>query len=575
MTNRRRLSITRCFCALLIFAGVCTYTAQTQSLWVDTYTQAAVSSADPVASSIGVEIMAQGGNAIDAAIAVHFALAVTTPRAGNLGGGGFMVIQHSDGSSSALDFREKAPIDAFREMYLDEQGEAISQKSLLGHLASGVPGSVDGMVKAHEAYGHLSWHDLLQPAVELAREGYPLRASQAQSLNAAKDDFSLFEGSALYFIKTDGSAWKAGDVFRQDDLARTLERIQSEGRAGFYAGETATALIQEMDKGGGYIRQQDLDEYESVWRTPIKVAYKDVELVMMPMPSSGGVVIGQLMRMLEMSGASFDSPQSIERTHFLVQLMSRSFADRATYMGDADFGEVPVCDGDGKPFRETRLSTLSLKKHTPSDEISHGPIDGWTYTTESTETTHFSVVDGEGNAVAVTTTLNGSFGSKVAVRNAGFLLNNEMDDFSVKPGTPNMFGLVGSEANAIAPGKRMLSSMSPTIVTRDSKPVIIAGAAGGPRIITATWLAILNILDYEMNAMEALTFPRFHHQWYPDRLLVEKQTLDPDLHRTLTTMGHEIVESSALARVHLLHIAEDGVIEAAADPRGDGGTAGF
>lgn len=575
MTNRRRLSSICFICATILFVGAFSYTSQAQSFWVDTYTQAAVSSADPVASKIGVEIMAQGGNAVDAAIAVQFALAVTTPRAGNLGGGGFMVIQHSDGSSSALDFREKAPLDAFREMYLDERGAAISEKSLLGHLASGVPGSVDGMVKAHEAYGRLPWEVLLQPAIELAREGYPLRASQALSLNAAKDDFSLFEGSSNYFIKPDGSIWKAGDVFRQDDLAQTLVRIQSGGRAGFYEGETAALLIQEMDVGGGYIRQQDLDEYESVWRTPIKVAYKDVELVMMPMPSSGGVVMGQLMGMLELSGASFESPQSIERIHYFTQLMSRTFADRATYMGDADFGEVPVEELLDKDYLEKRLSTVSLDAHTPSDESSHGVVDGWNYRGESTETTHFSVVDGEGNAVAVTTTLNGSFGSKVAVRGAGFLLNNEMDDFSVKPGTPNMFGLVGSEANAIAPGKRMLSSMSPTIVTRDSKPIIIAGAAGGPRIITATWLAILNILEHNMNAMEALTFPRFHHQWYPDRLLIEKHTLDSGLRLSLRTMGHEVVESPGLARVHLLHVGEDGTIEAAADPRGDGGTAGF
>lgn len=558
-----------------MFVGGVSCTSESQSQWEGTYTEAAVSSADPLASKIGADIMAQGGNAIDAAIAVQFALSVTTPRAGNLGGGGFMVIQHSDGSSSALDFREKAPLDAFREMYLDNEGEAIREKSLLGHFASGVPGSVDGMVKAHEAYGQLPWKVLLQPAVELAREGYPLRASQAQSLNAAADDFKLFEGSSNYYIKPDGTKWEAGDLFRQEDLAQTLIRIQSEGRAGFYEGETAALLTQEMDLGGGYIRQQDLDEYESVWRTPLKVEYKGFEFVMMPMPSSGGVVMGQLLGMLELSGTSFESPQSIERVHYLAQLMSLSFADRATYMGDADFGEVPMEELLDKDYLKKRLSNVSSGSHTPSDEISHGALDGWKYIGESTETTHFSVIDSQGNAVAVTTTLNGSFGSKVAVRGAGFLLNNEMDDFSVKPGTPNMFGLVGSEANAIAPGKRMLSSMSPTIVTRDSEPVIIAGAAGGPRIITATWLAILNILEHDMNAMEALTFPRFHHQWYPDRLLVEQNVLDLTSHQILTTMGHEVVESSGLARIHLLHVNPDGMIEASADPRGDGGTAGF
>jgi gamma-glutamyltranspeptidase/glutathione hydrolase len=569
-----RVLNTSILCAILLFIGGVSCTYESQSQWVDTYTEAAVSTAEPVVSNIGADIMAQGGNAIDAAIAIQFALAVSTPRAGNLGGGGFMVIHHSDGSSSALDFREKAPLDAFGEMYLDNEGEAIREKSLLGHLASGVPGTVDGMVKVHEAYGKLPWEVLLQPAVELAREGYPLRASQAQSLNAAADDFLLFEGSSNYFIKSDGSMWEAGDLFRQEDLAQTLTRIQSDGRSGFYKGETAALLTQEMDLGGGYIRQQDLDEYESVWRTPVKVEYKSFEFVMMPMPSSGGVVMGQLLGMLELSGTSFKSPQSIERVHYLAQLMSLTFADRATYMGDTDFGEIPVEELLDKDYLKKRLSNVSSGSHTPSDEISHGAVDGWKYK-ESTETTHFSVIDSQGNAVAVTTTLNGSFGSKVAVRGAGFLLNNEMDDFSVKPGTPNMFGLVGSVANAIAPGKRMLSSMSPTIVTRDSKPVIIAGAAGGPRIITATGLAILNILEHDMNANEALTFPRFHHQWYPDRLLVEQNVLDSTSYHMLKTMGHEVVESSGLARVHLLHVGEDGLIEASADPRRYGDTASF
>lgn len=575
MRIKRHFLLALRLCTLILIVDFFEVPAQAQSYWVDTYTNAAVSSADPMASRIGADIMEQGGNAVDAAIAVHFALAVTTPRAGNLGGGGFMVIHHQDGRSSALDFREIAPLDAYREMYLDENGDAKSQQSQLGHLASGVPGSVDGMVKAHLSYGRLSWSILLQPAIDLARNGYPLRASQAQSLNAAREEFSMFEGSSSYFLKNDGSLWKAGDEFRQEDLALTLERIQQRGRAGFYEGETARAIVSEMERGGGLIRQEDLDTYDSRWRTPVLLRYKDVEWITMPMPSSGGTVMGQLLGMLELSERSFDSPQDIERIHLFAQLMSRAFADRALYMGDADFGDVPVSRLLEATYLEERLSTLSFDQHSPSDELSHGEIDGWVYGVESPETTHFSVIDQEGNAVAVTTTLNGSFGSKVAVPGAGFLLNNEMDDFAIKPGTPNMFGLVGSEANAIAPRKRMLSSMSPTIVTRHGKPIIIAGAAGGPRIITATWLAILNILDYEMNAQEALTFPRFHHQWLPDRLLVEKNALDPGLIERLSSMGYDVVESSGLARIHLLHVNPDGMIEASADPRGDGGTAGF
>jgi gamma-glutamyltranspeptidase/glutathione hydrolase len=542
-----------------------------QSLWSEGYQHAAVSSAERHASEIGVEILRQGGNAIDAAVAVQFALAVTYPVAGNIGGGGFMVVRMKDGEAYALDYREKAPGSATRDMYLDE-GEIREGASLIGHLASGVPGTVDGMIRALERLGRLPLETVIEPAIRLARDGYRLSESQAESMNYAAETFSRFEGSKAVFVRADGRPWEKGDLFVQADLAATLERIAREGRRGFYEGLTASLVVEEMRKGGGIISAQDMASYESVWRDPIRTSFAGNDLLIMPPPSSGGIVISHILSMLSSLESLPSESNSAATIHMVSEMMTRSFADRAHHMGDPDFVDMPTDSLLSPSYAARRFSTFDPARHTPSSELTHG-----TFATvdESFETTHFSVVDEEGNAVAVTTTLNGGFGSHVTVTGAGFLLNNEMDDFSIKPGSPNMFGLVGAEANAIAPGKRMLSSMSPLIASRDGKPVLINGAAGGPRIITSVLLTTLNILHYGMNAQEAISAPRFHHQWLPDRLFYERNGMSADTRMALEQRGHDLLPVTGLARVHLIAIDEDGMIRGAADPRGNGHVAGY
>lgn len=531
-----------------------------------------VSSADEYASKAGLEILQMGGNAIDAAVAVQFALAVTLPRAGNIGGGGFMVIHLEDGTITALDFREKAPHRASKDMYLDENGFYLSEISKIGPLASGVPGTVDGMINALERHGTLPLEVVLEPAIRLARDGFRLSHSIAQSLNAASARLAQFPGTAEIFLKSNSQPWQQGDLFQQTDLAETLTRIATGGRRGFYSGITARLIVEEMQRGGGIISMRDLRDYESIWREPVKASYNGYDLFMMPPPGSGGIVMKQVLEMIGEINPSVTGFNSASYVHLVSEALRRAFADRNYWLGDPDFAEIPNKELADTDYLLQRMITFNPDSVTPSDAVSHGRIYPFQ---ESMETTHFNVVDKNGNAVAVNTTLNGSYGSYVTVTGAGFLLNNEMDDFSAKPGSSNMFGLIGAEANSIEPGKRMLSSMSPTIALKDGKLRFVGGGAGGPRIITATLQNFLNLAIFEMNAQQAITAPRFHHQWLPDQLLVEELWFSSDTIDLLREKGHNVQPVGNLALIHTIMADEDGNLYGAADPRGAGYVAGY
>ncbi|MDR9415368.1 MAG: gamma-glutamyltransferase [Gracilimonas sp.] len=556
---------------LLLTFVFTSHSLSAQVLNSKSYNNGLVVTADKYASEIGKEILQQGGNAVDAAVAVQFALAVTLPRAGNIGGGGFMVIRLADGETAALDFREKAPQKASRDMYV-RNGEFDGDLSWEGILAVGVPGTVDGMIKALERYGRMPLDLVLQPAIKLARNGYSLSYSQAEDLNNNQDTFFKYEASTSYFTKPDSSLFEEGDTFTQTDLATTLERIARFGREGFYAGPTADAIVNEMEKSGGLIGYRDLRNYESVWREPVRVDYQDYTLHIMSPPSSGSVAIAQILKMINDYDLKSMGHNSADYVHVISEAMKRAFADRSYYLGDPDFVDVPMEELTSEYYNDVRMGDFSMDSATTSSSLSYGNISA---TTESSETTHFSVIDEDGNAVAVTTTLNGSFGSHVSVGGAGFLLNNEMDDFSAQPGEPNAYGLIGAEANAIEPGKRMLSSMSPTIVTKDGKVDMILGAAGGPRIITATLQGFLNRAIFDMRAQQATSVPRFHHQWLPEVLLYDDFGLSPDTQRLLKEKGHRIFPFPGIGRMHNIFIEADGSMSAGVDPRGDGYAAGF
>ena len=566
-----RSPVKLCLSLCFLFLFLSSTQAQAQAGWAKHYDNATVVTAEKHASKVGAEILRQGGNAIDAAVAVQFALAVTLPRAGNIGGGGFMVLHLQDGTSRTLDFREKAPLEASADMYV-RNGEYVPRLSRTGALASGVPGVVDGMVKALERYGKLPMETVVRPAIELAREGYRLSWKQAKTLNSSADDFRQFESSASYFLKDDREKWKEGDLFVQKDLAETLERIANLGRAGFYSGETADLIVQEMQKQGGLISYEDLEEYESVWRQPITATFRGYELHIMPPPSSGSIAIHQILDMLKPYNLEDSGFNSASYVHLLTETMRRAFADRAYFLGDPDFVDIPMEELMSKSYNKKRMQNFSWNRATASDELEHGEIPTFR---ESSETTHFSIVDEEGNAVSVTTTLNGNFGSKVAVGGAGFFLNNEMDDFTAQPGEPNMFGLIQGEANAIEPEKRMLSSMSPTVVTKEGKVRMVLGAAGGPRIITATLQNFLNMAVFGMEPMQANSAPRFHHQWMPDKLYYEEYGLSPDTRQKLLEMGHNLQSYDGIGRAHTIYVDEEGKKYGVPDPRGDGTAEGY
>jgi gamma-glutamyltranspeptidase/glutathione hydrolase len=529
---------------------------------------AMVVSAHPLATEIGVEVMRKGGNAIDAMVAVHTALAVTTPRAGNIGGGGFMVMRENSGKAYSLDFREMAPSRADKDMYLDRDGNPIDSLSQYGHKAVGVPGAVAGMVAAHDSLGKLPWAELIQPAIDLAYQGFPLSEKEAQNLNKKTDALRRFSTMPHQFMAK--KEWASGDTLRQPELARTLERIRDQKRKGFYEGETARLILAEMKRGGGLINPLDLTNYQVVWREAIRGNYKGYGVIGMPPPSSGGIALMQLLEMVEPHPLSTYGWQSAESAHLIIEAERRVYADRSQHLGDMDYFQVPISQLLDSSYIQGRMASFDPNRATPSDQIQPGEINFL----ESEETTHFSIVDASGNAVAVTTTLNGSYGSCVVVGGAGFVLNNEMDDFSVKPGFPNAYGLVGAEANAIQAGKRMLSSMSPTIIEKNNDLFMVLGTPGGATIITSVFQTILNVIEFDMSMQGAVSAPRFHHQWLPDRVDYENGALEMAL-APLIAKGHIMEEHKPIGNVQAILKLSGGKLEGGADPRYDAKAAGF
>ncbi len=529
--------------------------------WSARSTGGMVASACPEATAIGVRVLEAGGNAVDAAIAVGFALAVSYPSAGNLGGGGFMLVRLADGETSFIDFREKAPLKARRDMYLDREGAVIEDLSVRGHLASGVPGVVAGLWKAHQIHGSTEWGELVAPSVKLAENGFPISPYLAASLEKLNVHLEKWPGLSKFFGQ-DGRPFDAGDILVQHDLARTLEAIAEEGTDGFYSGRTAGLIAAEMRGGGGLITEEDLVSYEVVEREVVKGSYRGFEIISAPPPSSGGIVLLEILNVLE--GYETGGVRDVEDIHLVVEAERRAYADRARWLGDPGFVDIPVERLISKDYANDLRNNIKTRA-TRSVELDAGG----NHAQESEETTHYSVVDASGNAVAVTTTLNGSYGSYVVVEGAGFLMNNEMDDFSVKPGVPNMYGLTGGEANAIEPGKRMLSSMTPTIVVREGETWLVLGTPGGSTIITTVAQVMMNIIDFGMEPLEAVAAPRYHHQWSPDLVYHEENAFTADERSGMEGKGHELRQRSMIGDVQL--IMKDGTsLVGISDPRRGG-----
>ena len=529
--------------------------------------RAMVVSADAHATEAGVAVLKNGGNAIDAAVAVGFALAVTHPRAGNIGGGGFMLIRFADGRSTFIDFRERAPSAASREMYLDADGNP-TQDSVVGYRAVGVPGTVRGFDLARSKYGAKPWRELVEPAIRLAEGGFPVSYERASDFRE-NARLPLFADSKRIFLRN-GRHYKMGEIFRQPELATTLGRIAGKGPDEFYAGKTARLIADDMKRNGSLIALDDLREYEAVERKPVAGEYKGYGILSAPPPSSGGAGIVQMLNMLEGSGFANGGAGAASSIHYVAEVMRRFFADRAEYFGDTDFVKMPLEGLLTKDYARQRRASIRMDRATRSLDVGAGRPSGH----ESSETTHYSVVDGDGNAVAVTYTLNGSFGSGVTASGTGILLNNEMDDFTAKPGEPNQFGLLQSENNAIAPGKRPLSAMTPTIVTHDGKLFLVLGAPGGPTIISTVLQVITNVIDFKMNLQQAIDFPRFHHQWMPDELRLEDHGFSPDTVNLLKKRGHKIKFVDKMGRVMAIQAEGEGLL-GAADSRSEGVAQGF
>jgi len=543
-----------------------------------------VATTDELASAVGVDVLQAGGNAVDAAVAVSLALAVVNPEAGNIGGGGFMVVRMADGTAAALDYREKAPGAAHRDMFLDEEGN-LTDRSVVGHLASGVPGTVMGLWEAHQRFGLLPWADLVEPSVALAR-GFPVRDRFLNSLGESMvEALSAFPASAAQFLPDDGAPPAVGDTLRQAELATTLERVRDQGPDGFYAGETADLIVAEMARGGGLITHEDLASYTAAWREPVRIGYRGYTLLSMPPSSSGGITMAEGANILEgydLGALPFDGA---ERVHRMAEAWRRAFADRNHYLGDPDFVEMPVEELTSDAYAAFRRASIAGDRATPSAAVGPGvedfvgtaPQETTGAEREGEHTTHFSIVDGDGNAVAVTTTINSWYGSKVTVAGAGFVLNNEMDDFAAKPGTPNQFGLVQGERNAVEAGKRMLSAMTPTVVLDSSGELfMVTGTPGGATIITTTFQTISNVIDHGMNVSQAVLAPRIHHQHLPDQIFYEAGGLSEAVVAELESMGHTVVERGGVSGdVQAILVAPDGTLTAHSDPRRGGRAIGY
>lgn len=537
-----------------------------------TATQGMVVTTDALASEAGVAVLQAGGNAVDAAVAVQFALAVVNPEAGNIGGGGFMVYRDAEGVAAALDFREKAPAAATRDMYLDEEGN-LTDASVVGHLAAGVPGTVRGMWEAHARFGSLPWADLVAPAIALA-EGFEVRERFLNSLGPEMvEALSRFPASAAQFLPRDGHPPEVGDTLRQPDLAATLRRIQEEGPDGFYRGRTADLIVAEMERGGGIITHDDLASYDAAWREPVTFTYRGHTVISMPPSSSGGATMAEMAGILEgyeLGSMPWHGPEMV---HLYAEAWKRAYADRNHYLADPDFVDMPLARMISREYAAERRAGISRDHATPAADV----LPGLGGVEEGEHTTHYSIVDAEGNAVSITTTINSWYGSKVTVTGAGFVLNNEMDDFAAKPGTPNQFGLVQGENNAIAPGKRMLSAMTPTLVLRpDGRLRIVTGTPGGSTIITTVFQTISNVLDYGMNVVQAVNAPRVHHQHLPDQIFYEPAGLEPATTVALRNRGHTLVERSGYSGdVQMILVEEDGTLTAWSDPRRGGKAVGY
>ncbi|HAB4463272.1 TPA_asm: gamma-glutamyltransferase [Salmonella enterica subsp. diarizonae] len=534
-------------------------------------TQGMVASVDVMATQVGVDILKQGGNAVDAAVAVGYALAVTHPQAGNLGGGGFMLLRTKDGATTAIDFREMAPAGATRDMFLDEQGNPDSKKSLTSPLASGTPGTVAGLSLALEKYGSLPLNSVVRPAIKLAQEGFIVNDALADDLKTyGSEVLPHHENSKAIFWK-DGEPLKKGDKLVQQDLANSLTMIAENGPDAFYKGDIARQIAQQMQQNGGLITTDDLAAYQAVERTPVSGEYRGYQIFSMPPPSSGGIHIVQILNILEnfdMNKYGFGSADAIQ---IMAEAEKYAYADRSEYLGDPDFVNVPWQALTSKTYAKSIAGQIDINKAKPSSEIRPGKLAPY----ESDQTTHFSVVDKDGNAVAVTYTLNTTFGTGIVAGNTGILLNNQMDDFSAKPGVPNVYGLVGGEANAIGPKKRPLSSMSPTIVVKDGKTWLVTGSPGGSRIITTVLQMVVNTIDFGMNVAEATNAPRFHHQWLPDELRVEKG-FSPDTLKLLEQKGQKVALKEAMGSTQSIMVGPDGELYGASDPRSvDDLTAGY
>jgi gamma-glutamyltranspeptidase/glutathione hydrolase len=524
-----------------------------------------VVSTHPAASEIGLAILKKGGNAIDAAVAVNFALAVCHPSAGNIGGGGFLVYRDKSGNVKALDYREKAPSTASRDMYLDANGNIIPGKSMTGIFSVGVPGTVAGMQEMHDKLGYLPWAELVRPAVDLASKGLLLTEKEARGLNRQRSEFLKENPGKTYLLSADGKEWKQGDLLVQSDLAATLERIMTKKANGFYKGKTARFIVNEMQAQNGLISKKDLKNYQAVWRTPIKSQYKNYQIIGMPPPSSGGVALAQLLQMVAPYSLNKWGPSSDSTIQVMVEAERRVYADRSKWLGDPDFVKVPVNELIDPAYITKRMSSLNFAQATLSSSIQAGTFPSY----ESPETTHYSIVDGEGNAVSITTTLNNSYGSKVFVGGAGFLLNDEMDDFSAKAGSPNLYGLIGSKANEIQPNKRMLSSMTPTIVEENGQLKMVVGTPGGSTIITSVFQVVLNTLEMGMNMQQAVEYPRFHHQWLPEKITAEPKRFSEEQQIRLQTKGYTFSPVSAIGLVEGILVLPNGNLQGGADSRGD------